>query len=288
MAKLNIPEPVGFLLLLSVLFGLGYLLPWTFVLGKQELFSEGFTAQLDIYSKIFMFIVGLAIIYFANYLWKQNNKYGDNIGVFNREETIFKDFKPMQVELLSFIVFPILFLFANLTNRLGSGFFGLKILPIQQFSPSDVLIVSTLQIPISENIMAAFAVGLIVLVLMVIALLTNMEKKDFNNYRLIAVTLGLGLLGFIWHKTAYPNDAVTGLVVGFFWAIGGLISILTGSFIPFLAMHMSNNFFIDFARLYTSTSALIGVIAVILGLTALYIYFYGYKNNWKLFPVRRN
>lgn len=286
MAKLKISEPVGFLLFLSVLFGLGYLLPWTFVLGKQELFNEGFTSQLDIYSKIFIFIVGLAIIYFANYLWKQNNKYGDNIGVFNREETPFKDFKPLQLALLSFIVFPILFLIANLTNRLGSGFFGLKVLPTQQFSPSDVLIVSTLQIPISENIMASFAVGLIVLILMVVALRTNMKKEDFIIYRYIVVSLGLGILGYIWHLTAYPNSATAGLVVGLFWAIGGLISIWTGSFVPFLAMHMSNNFFIDFARLYTSSSALAGVFAVISGLIVLYVYFYGYKNNWKLFPVR--
>ncbi len=286
MAKLKIPEEVGFLLLLSTLFGLGYLLPWTFVLAKQALVEEGFVAQLDIYSKIMMFIVGLLIIYVANLLWKQNNKYGDNIGVFNREETAFRDFKPMQVELLSFIVFPVLFLLANLSNRLGSGFFSSRVLPTQQFSPSDVLIVSTLQIPISENIMAAFAVGLIVLALMVVAIMTNMKKENFNTYRLVSVTLGLATLGYLWHLTAYPSSAVAGLVVAIFWGLGGYISIMTGSFIPFLAMHMSNNFFIDFARLYTSDLALSMVMLVILSLIGVYVYFYGYKNNWKLFPIR--
>lgn len=273
--------------MLAVLFGLGYLLPWTFVLSNAELFSEGFTDQLDIYSKIIMFIVGILILYTANYLWKQNNKYGDNIGVFNRDETAFREFKPFQVEFLSFVVMPILFLIANLSGRLGDGFFGLKVLPVtQQFSASDILLVSTLQIPISENIMASFAVGLLVLSLMIVALLTNMKKEDFTTYRYIIVTLGLGLLGYLWHLTAYPNSATAGLTVGVFWAIGGLISIWTGSMIPFLAMHMSNNFFIDFSTLYTSSSAMAWVIFSIVALAGLYVYIYGYKNNWKLFPIR--
>ena len=285
MTKLKIPEEVGFLTLMAILFMVGFFLPWTIILGKAGLLHEDIANQLDIYSKIFIFIIGVIILYVSNLIWKQNNKYGDNIGIFNKEETIFRDFTYPQMTLLSFIIFPIFFLIANVTQNLKDGLFGLRVLP-QQFSPIDSLLVSTAQIPIAENLMAAFFIGFIVLILMVIAITTNMKKEYFKTYRLVFVTLGLGILGYIWHLTAYPGSDIAKLTVGIFWALGGFISIKTGFIVPFLAMHMSNNFFIDFSRLYSSDVVLGTAILIIASLIGIYVYVYGYKNNWKLFPIR--
>ena len=258
---------------MSILFGLGYLLPYTIVLAKAGLLEPDVAEQLSIYSDLMLFGFAMMILYAVNFLWKKNDKYGDNIGIFNKEETIFKNYTYPQLTLLSIIGFSGFFLLANLFEFLGKGFFGLRVLP-QQFSATDSLLVSTFQIPIAENFMAGFAIGLICLIITFIAVKYNLRTTDFKIYKYITVILGLMIFGYVWHLTAYPGSDVAGFVVAIFWGLGAFLSLLTGYFVVFMIMHQTNNFFIDFSRLYSSDVVLGTAIFIIISLSLLYYFKY--------------
>ena len=81
----------------------------------------------------------------------------------------------------------------------------------------------------------------------------------------------------MWHLTAYPGSDIANYIVFIFWGIGAVMTVATGSFVPFWVMHISNNFFIDFSRLYSSDIVLITAISVIIGFIALYVLLY--RNN---------
>jgi len=279
--SIKIPEIVGFLILMAILFGLGHLLPITIVLAKAGLLEPDIAEQLNIYSDIMLFGFAMMILYVANYLWKKNDKYGDNIGIFNKDETMFKDFTYVQLTLASLIFFSGLFLLANFFKVLGKGFFGLKVLP-QQFEPVDSLIVSTFQIPIAENFMAGFTIGLISLIVLYFAIRYSLSKVEYRTYQYTAVVIGLAIFGYIWHLTAYPGSDVAGFVVAIFWGMGAFLSLVTGFFGVFLIMHMANNFFIDFARLFSSDVVFGAAILIIVSFGALYWFLY----KEKLFPLR--
>jgi len=273
MGNLKINKIVGFLILVALLFAVGYLIPYTIVLGKGGILQKDISEKLGIYSDILFFAVPLIVLYVANYLWKRNNEYGDSIGVYNKEETIFKNFTYPQLTLASFILFGWLFFLVNTFKFLGSGVFGLKVLP-QQFTPIDSLLVSTSQIPIAEEFMSAFTLGLICLILTIVAIKLKWNKKQFKWYRLGIVIFLMSAFGFIWHKTAYPTSDVAGLVVALFWGLKAFLSLITGFFMVALALHMNNNFFIDFSRLFTSDIVLISTSIALMGLTFLYYWIY--------------
>lgn len=273
----KLPEIVGFLLFVGILYIFGNLIPITVVLAKAGFLEPDVANQLQIYSQLFLAIIGVIILYCFNYFWKGNDKYGDNIGIFNKEEGILKNMTYPQIALLSFIGLPALFFLANSLKILGKGLFGLKVLPIQQFTKVDSLIINTLQIPITENLFLAAAIGFIATIITLLAIYYKWDKNTATQYKYIAVVIGSFILGVLWHLTAYPNSDQVILVVGFFWAIGGLISLATGSMIPFIAMHMANNFTLDFQQLYAS-DLLAGIMIVYLVLMSM-LYYYLYKGN---------
>lgn len=274
MKKINLPKPVGFLLLVVILFALGYLLPWTFVLGKAGLLEPEVYRQLTIYNGIIFFAIGVILIYLFNLFYKGDDRYGNNIGVYNKDETkIGRRFTYGQLTLLSLIILPTIFLISNVLNFLKKGAFGLQVIP-QQFSKTDSLIVNTFQIPIAENFMAIFTLGIIIIGINLLAKKYNWSKDSTIIYKYALGILGLAVFGFIWHQSVYSGNVNASFIVAIFWGLGALLSLGTGFFIPFLVMHMSNNFFIDFSRLY-SNSALLGLmIFFIVAMAGLYFYLY--------------
>lgn len=267
---IKIPKEAKALFFFSLLFAIGYLIPYTLGLAKAGFLEPDIAEQFNIYSDIILFAFGTILIYLGFLFWKGNNKYGDNFGFYNKDETYFgKRFTYWQITLISIITFGGLFLLANSLDFLKKGAFGLKTLPTQQFSPVDSLLVSSLQIPIAENFMAVFSMAIIVLALTIIAVKYKWKKENFQIYKVMAVTIGLGVLGYLWHQTVYGTSDLASSVVALFWALGGFISIITGSFIPFLAMHITNNFFIDFGRLYSSDLLIGTVITVLVGVGIL-------------------
>jgi len=259
--EIKFKKIVGFLLLMVLLYFLGYLIPITLVLGKMGLSEPDVAEQLNIYSDIMLFGIFLIILYIFNFLWKKNDKYGDNIGVHNKEETMFKNFTYPQITLYSIIVFGGAFILASLTRTLGKGFVGLAYLG-QQFSPTDSLVVSTLQIPIAENFMAAFTLGFICLIITFFSVKYALSVENHKILKYLIGVIGLAIFGAIWHNSVYSGSEIALITVAIFWGIGAFISLLTGSFIPFWVMHLLNNFFLDFSRLFSSDMVLYSTISV--------------------------
>lgn len=279
--KLKIPKLSGFLMLMTFLIGLSYLLTYTIVLGNQGLQDSGAKDQLAIYSDLMYFGFAALVVYLANYFWKGNDKYGDNIGIYNKNETIMKNYTYPQITFLSILGFGVMFLALNLFQLLGKGFFGLKVLPTTQaFSPLDSLIVSTLQIPIAENFMAVFAIGVIALIVTIISVTFDIPPEQHKIYKYAAIIIGLGILGAVWHASVYGGSDITLGVVALFWSIGAMLSLSTGSFIPFVVMHASNNFTIDFTRLYSSDLLLGLSVAFLICVGALYFWIYRKNGDW--------
>jgi len=277
--KIKIPKLVGFFMFIAFLFGAGYLIPWTTVLGKAGLLEPAVANSLQIYSSILFFIVGVIFIYLANYFWKRNNTYCDNIGIYNKESTIFKNFTYPQIGFLSLITFAGTFLVLNLLKLFGSGFFGLKVLP-QQFSPVDSLLVSTLQIPIAEESMAFFALGILILGLTILAIKFNWSKRSFTVYKYTLAFVGMAILGGIWHSTVYSNSSVALLTTSFFWGVKAILGLITGFMLVPILFHMTNNFFIDFTRLYSSDATLGFVFGLLIVFGLIYFYLYRKNGDW--------
>ena len=275
MERENTKRIIGALILTAVLILVGLIIPLTLGLGTQSINDEGVGDIIDFYQKFYWSLIVIWAIIIAFILIKKNNKYGDSIGFFNigRKPSIpiFKNFTGFQLTILSTIVFSTLFLIANFL-KLGGGT-ALRVLP-QQFSPTQSLLFSTLLIPVSENLLLGSIIGLFILAITLVAIKYKLQVSDYTIYLYVGMFIVAGLFGVIWHSTAYPDSDIAKYVVFFFWGIGGIMSLAVGFFIPFLIMHMTNNFFIDAGRLYSSDALFTGVIIFIVSMIALYIALY--------------
>ncbi len=279
--KLDMPKVAKAMIILGVLLFLGWLIPTTQVLAEGELFDADLTFQSNLFNKIlFGGAIGILLIYGAFFIWKKNNKYGDNLGFAGDGSSTkggkwWHKFDPLQRAIISIVFLGLIFLTSTFL-KVGT-FTGLRFLP-QQFTPVKSIIFSTLMIPISENVMAGFVIAFTTLIITIIAIRYNLSVSDYKLYLLIIVPIVLGGLAILWHSTAYAGSDFALWVVFFFWALGGLASIYLEDMIPFLIAHMFNNFFIDFTRLFTSDTALLTVSLFIFGIPALvWIIFYGFK-----------
>jgi len=272
MRDIKIPKLVGFLFLIAFIITFGVLIPYSLVLGKAGLGEPEIADQLSFYVNLYYFVIGIAVIYLGFYLWRKNNKYGESIGFFSIGEkpslSFFKRFTAVQLALYGAIFSSSLFLIANSLKVFEDGFFGLKVLP-QQFSPLDSLLFSAFILPAGENLMAGFSIAVIVLLMTLIAIYTKMRERDYRIYVYSVVTIGLAILGYIWHKTVYTGSDIAGFVTAIFWGLGGFISIASGYWILFWEFHLFNNFFIDFGRLYSSDVVFGATIGIILSLCAI-------------------
>lgn len=266
---------VGALITTAVIILLGLIIPLTLGLGSQSIYDEGVGDIIDFYQKFYWSLAVIWAVIIAFIIIGKNNKYGDSIGFYGiRQKPAFKffrNFSAIQLTLLSLITFSSLFLMANLL-KLG-GFTGLRVLP-QQFSKTQSLLFSTLLIPVSENLLLGAVIALYVLGLTVLAIKFNWTVSDYLIYLFVGLFLVAGTTGVIWHNTAYPSSDVAKYVIFFFWGLGAVISVAVGLFFIFLVMHMTNNFFIDFARLYSSDALITLMIGFIVAMAGLYWWLY--------------
>jgi hypothetical protein len=273
-----VKQLIGSLILTAVLILLGIVIPLTLGLGTGEIANQEIANQIDFYQKFYWSLVIIWSVWIALIFIKKNNIYGDSIGFYDlKEKTMIKTVRNMsgiQKTLLSLIFFSIIFLIATYM-RLG-GFTGLRVLP-QQFSKTQSLLFSTLLIPVPENLLLGGIIALFVLGLTLIAIKYKISIQEYKTYLFIGLFVFGGLFGFTWHQTAYPNSDTANYVIFTFWGLGAVISVATGFFGTFLIIHMQNNFFIDFSRLFVNDNRFLVVIITIIILSI--IYFLLYKNN---------
>lgn len=282
MLKLKIPREVGALIFIAFMVFLGFILPVTLTLGNQELNNQDVSFRIFLFSLLLgVGIIGTTALYFTRYWWRGDNKYGDSFGFFSIGSKpslkMFSKFSAFQLGLLAMILFSSVFL---VTNMFQVGGFTSTILLPQQFSPGESLAFSTLLIPTAEESMNIFVIGILVLALVLFAVKTKMRPQDFLVYYFIIIPIIIGIFGVIWHGSAYPNSDIAKTIVFMFWSIKAFLILATGFMFIGMAMHLNNNFFLDFTRLFGSDLARGVVIFFIIGMAILYWLLYKNDSKW--------
>lgn len=275
-------KEIGALISIALLLFLGFLFPITLALGNQEISNPDVSFNLFLFSIMLAIgLFGIGIVYFARYLWRKDNKYGDGFGFYNLGDkpalSFFGRFSPLQLTLLAIMLFSVTFLFSNLLQI--SGFTSSKVLP-QQFSPVESILFSTFLVSTGEEAMSIFLSGLLVLALVLIAIKFNLSYREFRTYYFIGIPLIIAVFAVIWHNNAYVNSEISLAIVFFFWLAKEVFSLATGLIFIRVIIHSFNNFFIDFVRIYSSDLYFAIMIGVIFLTGIIYFYLYRKKGAW--------
>lgn len=283
MVKFDKKNIVRLLIQVGIIIAILVLVPLTISLSKGG-FDEPEVAQQFYFYEItgIGFLFGILILLILEiFITKGDTKYGNGNGFYLLGEkpsfSFFKRFTRPQITMLFFIGFSIIFLVSISLVQQGiiqsSTFTGVQVLP-QQFTSVDSLLFSSALIPTSENLGAAFVICLTLFIIRRIARKNNWSFKKFLIVSLISVPIITGIFGLAWHLWRYSGSEVALRTVWFFWTLGGFLTIATGLYFIFWAMHGDNNFFYDIARFFSKEQVFIFVIIGIFLLIGLYALIY--------------
>lgn len=269
----KIPKLVSAFFLIGFLFLIGYVIPVTLTLGNQEIKNPDIAFNINLFSGLLFTLIGTAFLYYGKFIWKGDNKVGNSFGFFNIGEVFpfWKRFTAPQLTLYALIFFSAIFFISNALNF--GGFTGAKFLP-QQFSEIESIAFSTLLIPTSEEALAIFVVGMLVLGLTFLALKYPSISKNFKTFYLGVIPFLMGILAVIWHASAYPGSDVASFIVFGFWTLKTFLILAVGFVMIGVIMHMANNFFIDFPRLFSDSIVFGGTLVFIVVLSAITAFIY--------------
>lgn len=156
--------------------------------------------------------------------------------------------RPILLVSISVIVFFALGWFASTQNTFFSDIPKYE----QQFTVGADLFFSVYPAAPSETLGAIALIGLVGLVLGWFTYKGKINPFVFFALFLILSTIVSMSYGIINHYARYGDSEVAITNVAFFWALGGFLTALTGSAIPFLIMHDVNNFFYRLSKLFAS------------------------------------
>lgn len=200
------------------------------------------------------FLVGIIILFVIEFaITKDDNKYGSSIAFSTPEDEVtpIKKIKALnswpRLILLSFIFICILSLW-NIMSLHQTTFTGIGVLT-QQFTPVASLVYSSALIPAAENLGAAFLFGLLFVLLRRFARKTQMDPVLFIILSIFLAIIVFLAFGLINHQLRYSGQEIALTTVAIFWALGGLITALSGSFVPFWILHIGNNLIYALSRL---------------------------------------
>lgn len=265
-----------FLSLSAILIFIMITIPKTIGLSR-----EGFDVA-QVLSQYFFYAVtgGISMLgiwflfFYENQEKYRDNDYGSGIYFSYPGEkpsiSFFKKFTQFQLFLASFIIFNIIGLFTYVTRQ--TTFTGVAALA-QQFTEIDSVLFSSFLVPVAENLDLAFVLALGVFTLRYSARKYDWTPGNFIGSQYTLIFLG-GLFGVANHLLRYSGSDVAVLTVLSFWTIGSLITILTGSFLPFLCMHFANNVFFDLGRFLSNEVLTIYTGLTLVGFIILYVILY--------------
>ena len=215
-------------------------------------------------------------IFTVSYLFSPENgllyKMFESFGFSKERNPMRFTFNFLRVVALSILVFWLLGIVQVINPSLQ--FTGVPSLHAQQVTvTSDVLFVSL--IPAwSETMTLLF---ILFLILGCFAYLTSKYVKDKNNaliyYFALSIFIGCTITALIWgglHRIVYGSSdiaLVSTLVFGF---VGSLLTIASGTFIPFWVWHLFNNVYARLAKLVPANQDILFISFV------LYFIFFGF------------
>lgn len=253
------------LILAAILIFIGYLLSTSIGLGRSGLTQTEIFQQYTFYLNGGLFLLGVILLFVAS-LILEDEKYGSSLWFNSPGETpaIQTGFlkNPWRLFLFSLMIFSVLGIVSTLSN---TSFTGVGKLTAQQFTVTDNILFSSLLVPISENLYLAFLIAFELFIIRAIAKKYDWSKNNFIITSIILITISSGIFGVINHIMKYSGQEIALMTVAFFWTLGGLITALSGSFIIFWVMHISNNLFYMLRTSFSSEFALsiAGAIAIV-------------------------
>ena len=224
----------------------------------------------------FLFLIVIAFL-IEMFIRKGDEKYGNSIAFSSQGESpavpFFKRFSQFQLFLFSVIIFGIIGLAVTAVRQ--TSFIGFRVLE-QQFTPVGELFFSSLLIPGAENLGMALVIAVTIVGLRAWARKKNLDKSSFIVLWFLIVFIAMAYWG-INHLLRYSGlgyEIGAVLVFGF---IMGLLTLITGSFIPAVVLHASNNLFFDMQRMFARDNVVLWTIAVLVFLTISYVLIYRKK-----------
>ena len=268
-----------FLVLSAVLIAILISVPKTIGLSRAGFDTEEILRQFFFYAVTGGFsLLGIILLFFFENRKKEGDSdYGSGLCFSSPDEKpslgIFKRFGQFQIFLISMITFCAIGLFSYINRQVT--FTGISVLA-QQFSEIDSLLFSSFLIPVAENLDLAFLIALGIFGIRSLARRQDWDSTSFMGMVWLLVPIG-GIFGIANHLLRYSGSEVALATVFIFWSVGTALTLITGSFIPFLCMHFANNFFFDLGRFINSEVLLIYGGLAIAVLVVLYFFIYRHK-----------
>lgn len=139
----------------------------------------------------------------------------------------------------------------------------------QQFTKGADLFFSVFPASIVETLGALFLISLLGFFLGYMVKKQKLSKTWFLVLFLIGAPLISMIFGLINHTSRYGSSDIAMASVAVFWFVGGLITAITGSIIPFIILHDANNFYYKFSTLFGNeivtftTFTIIGIMTIL-------------------------
>jgi hypothetical protein len=274
---------IRILLTTAILLFLGFLCSQSVGLSAGGFDTASVLQQFNFYIVgVVFYIIAVILAFVELFIRKDDLKFGDSIAYTSQGEypslNFFKRFSSFQIFLLSTIIFSILGLFAVISKQTSlTAFATLQ----HQFTPVGSILYSALLIPISENGGAICVIAFSFFSFRMLARKYNWTPGTFRVLTLFFIPLLTAFYWFLNHLLRYSGSDVSLSVVFIFGFVGGLLTVLTGSCIPFLVMHQDNNLFFDLKNFYSNDIILIFSVVFIAIMIVSYFLLYSRKKKDK-------
>lgn len=200
-----------------------------------------------------IFLIGLIVVQIISlFVFSGKDKTKDGALIHDPEQGMFTksliNKNPFLLYFFSIIIFALIGWYASQYQTFFSDIPKFE----QQFTVGADLFFSVYPASPSETFGALFLVSLVGLI---IGLFVKSGKLSRNFFLVLFIPLGTLVsmfYGIINHLARYGSSDVAIQNVMVFWGLGGFITTITGSVIPFLVMHDVNNFYVRFSKLFGS------------------------------------
>lgn len=173
------------------------------------------------------------------------------------------------------IIFSVLGLFAGATSQ---TYFGLGSLE-QQFTKLDNTVYNGALVASSENLGAAALIALVIFSLRYFAKRKNWSKQNLSILTWASVIAGVIMYGVINHLLRYGTNDFALLNVAGIWGIGAVMTMMTGSFIPFWILHIVNNVFYSIGSQFSKDITQVYIIGFIVVMVILWLWLYVFRKK---------
>lgn len=184
--------------------------------------------------------------------------------------------KPGKLALISFIFFSLFALMGVFANIWFTG------LP-EEFQVTETAKLGLAVNPASdaETFAFVFLIGLCFFALKYFFKKNKYPMWLFWTLIFLVVIPLLGFGGMGYHVWRYGSDVVTLTQVFIFFTLGGVITVLTGSLIPFMIWHQTNNFFQKATELFSSDTMIVFTLLFFMFLIIFTILYFIVRKNRK-------